>query len=285
MIAFSTGKTLTKGDLSIYVRDQQGNPVAPTSISFSIFSTSSQPPQLVMGPKLNPAADLQNTGYFFIDITLPTNWTEGNYRLVWYLQQYPDSPEVTIYEDFAIVKVDVPTSSLEAPSMVMAKALGISEKAATLLVYIRELLSDTNPDRNYHFRPPTAGKTIAEFSQRVGYIWLDQSLLRFANLAIARINSANPMNFYSFTLETIPDSWFEAAAVGAAYMALMAEAIRWNAEEFSYSLNGVSIDINKASGYQGLAEAYRTEFTEWAIALTANRPYSAAVRQNRWLIG
>ena len=33
---------------------------------------------------------------------------------------------------------------------------------------VRELLSDTNPDRNYHFRPPTSGRVVANYTTRVG---------------------------------------------------------------------------------------------------------------------
>jgi hypothetical protein len=33
---------------------------------------------------------------------------------------------------------------------------------------VRELLSDTNPDRNYHFRPPTPGRVVANYTTRVG---------------------------------------------------------------------------------------------------------------------
>lgn len=283
MIAFSVGKTLSNGDLSITVRDTNGAPQTPSYISYSIFSISGKQPSLVTDPRLIPALGL-TIGQYYVNMTIPTSWVPGDYRLVWYLQQNPDSPEVSIYEDFSIVLTNSISSSLEAPSVFMSKRLGISETAANQIMMVRELLSDTNPDRNYHFRPPTAGKVVAGYNQRVGYIWTDQSLLRFLNLSIAKINSANPKNFYDFTIETVPNSWYQAAAVGAAAFALMAEAIRWNAEEFSYSLNGVSLDINKASGYQGLADAYRSEFNEWIVPLTANRPYSASLRQQRWTL-
>lgn len=287
MIAFVQNQTLQKGDLTIMVRDAQGNPVAPAALSYSIFNTTSNPPVLVSNPKDTPASDPSQVGYFYINLTFPTNWAPGTYRLVWYLTQYLGSTEVTIYEDFEIIAASDATTnaSLEAPSIAMVPKPGISPNVANLIVLVRELLSDTNPDRNYHFRPPTAGKTIAGFSSRVGFIWEDRALIRFLNLAVAKINSANPMNFYSYTPDTIPDSWLQAAALGAAAFALMAEAIRWNAEEFSYSLNGVSLDINKAQMYQSLAATYTEEFNQWAEVLTVNRPASSGLRQQRWLLG
>jgi len=283
MISFAVGKVLGSGDLNIMVRDQQGVPQTPSYISYSIFNINDpRQPALVTEPRMIPMA--AGTGQYYISMTIPTNWS-GSFRLVWYLQQNPDAPEVSIYEEFSVLAVNTASSSLEAPSIFMSKRLNISEKAANLLVMTRELLSDTNPDRNYHFRPPTAGKVVAGYNQRVGYIWEDQSLLRYLNIAIARINSANPKNFYSYDIESVPESWYQAATVGAASYALMAEAIRWNAEEFSYSLNGVSLDVNKASAYQGLGESYRAEFNEWIVPLTANRPASAGLRQSRWLLG
>lgn len=283
MIAFSIGKQLNNGDLSLTVRDTNGAPQDPHYLSYSILSLADKQPSLVYGPKVVPAKG-PTTGIYYVDITIPTTWMPGDYRIVWYLQQNLDGPEVTIYEDFSIVQTNAISSSLEAPSVFMSKRLGISDQVANLVMTVRELLSDTNPDRNYHFRPPTAGKVVAGYNQRVGYIWTDQSIIRYLNIAVARINSANPKNFYNFTIETIPDSWYQAAAVGAASYALLAEAVRWNAEEFSYSLNGVSLDINKASTYQGLGESYRAEFTEWIVPLTANRCVSSGLRQSRWLI-
>jgi hypothetical protein len=281
MISFSVGKQLGPGDLSLTVRDTNGQPQVPAYISYSIFNIGDKQPSLVSDPRSIPANGL-TTGQYYINTTVPTSWIPGNYRVVWYLQQNQDAPEVSIYEEFSIVLTNAVASSLEAPSVFMSKRLGISENVANMVMMVRELLSDTNPDRNYHFRPPTAGKVVAGFNQRVGYIWTDQSILRYLNIAIARINSGNPKNFYSFTIDQIPETWYQAATVGAASYALMAEAIRWNAEEFSYSLNGVSLDINKASAYQGLGESYRTEFNEWIVPLTANRPTSMGLRQARY---
>jgi hypothetical protein len=53
----------------------------------------------------------------------------------------------------------------------------------------------------------------------------------------------------------------------------------------SYSLNGVSLDLNKASEYQALADDYAPEFKEWLPNLIANRPATAGLRQQRWVLG
>jgi hypothetical protein len=126
---------------------------------------------------------------------------------------------------------------------------------------------------------------VAGFNSRVGFIWDDSTIIRMLKLALSKINTGDPMADYNYTLETAPDAWKDAAAVGAAAHCLSKEAARWAAEEFGYSLNGVSLDVNKAATYQQLASAYQAEFDEWIPNLTANRPCSAGVRQYKFLLG
>jgi hypothetical protein len=166
----------------------------------------------------------------------------------------------------------------------MARNPSLTPKVADLIATVRELISDENPDRNYHFRPPTAGKTIAGYSQRVGFIWLDKTIIRMLNLAVAVLNTTNPQVIYNYTVENIPASWAQACCVGAAAHCLTKEAARWAADEFSYSLNGVSLDINKSQLYQGLGESYMAEFKEWAIPIAATKPTSVGLRQSRFLL-
>lgn len=283
MVVLPAGKTLAPGDLSLMVRDSSNAPVTPTSLNYTIFAKDADGnTSLISQPRLQPV--MQELGLYYVSMTLPTSWADGDYQLVWYLQQTPGEAEVQILEDFSILAVKPGTGSLEAPSVLMAKKLQVTEKVADLVMSVRELLSDTNPDRNYHFRPPTAAKTVAGYTTRVGYIWTDQTILRFLKLAIAQINTANPKNLYSYKVETIPDdNWGQAAALGAAAKCLTAEAARWIADEFGYSLNGVSLDLEKSAKYQGLGEQYNSEFKEWMVPLTANRPASVGLRQMKFL--
>jgi hypothetical protein len=204
---------------------------------------------------------------------------------MWFLQQYPDSPESVVYEDFTVMEANPAGSHIEAASMLLATKPGFTPKTVELIVQVRELLSDTNPDRNYHFRPPTAAKTIAGFSTRVGFIWTDETILRLMKLTLAQINTYNPKLDWGWNLDTVPDSWAQAVCLGTAAKCLSAESARWAADEFGYSLNGVSLDIEKSSKYQGLSEQYANEFKEWLVPLTATKPASCGLRQSRWLLG
>ena len=85
---------------------------------------------------------------------------------------------------------------------------------------------------------------------------------------------------YSYTVDTLPDdNWSQCAALGAAAKCLTAESARWIADEFGYSLNGVSLDLEKSGKYQGLGQQYNEEFKQWMVPLTATRAHSVGLRQ------
>jgi len=318
MVTFTQGMTLGPSNLSILVRDATGALVDPALINYTIFHVTDelplkvtqayeydlhQPQNMAGGPPL-PSVDIQlagmpqqvptrvSQGAYYVPITIPTTW-KGVYRLVWNIQMYSsDCPVDTVVEVFVVQGIDPVNPGFEAPSVVIAVPNSIVNSGMTTpamyakaVMYVREMLSDTNPDRNYHFRPPTPGRVVAGYNTRVGYIWLDSSILTMLDMAISMLNVYNPMNLYNWTLDTIPRDWGNIAKLAAAAFCLKMEGNRWAAEQFSYSLNGVSLDINKADLYSGLGETYMTQFNTMAPLLTANRPMSVGLRQQRWLLG
>ena len=282
-IPLNQGKQLGPGDLSLLVRDSQNNIIDPFSITFSIFQVDDSGNQtLVFGPKSTPGRS--GVGAFFVNITIPVTW-HGSYRVVWYLVQTIGTPEQQAFEDFQVVFVNPASGSLEAQAVLVAPKLATNPVFAPAIMAVRQLLFDTNPDRNYHFRPPTPGKIVANFTARVGFIWPDDMIIIMLNITISQLNYYNPKNIYNYTLLTVPVDWGNVAALGAASKCLTGEAARWAEEEFSYSLNGVSLDINKSSLYQSLGQVYDQQFINMAPLVTANRPFSAGLRQQRWLLG
>lgn len=287
---FFQNKPLGVGDLSLLIRDSNGTLFDPAVITYTIYQVdnSINPPTLtaVTTPDQVPARS--SIGAYYINMTIPSVWS-GNYEVIWSLKQYSISdPLNTITLDFVVQQVNPASGNLEAPSVVLAANPGgaaVSQTTANLIMMVRELLSDTAPDRNYHFRPPTPGKEIMGYSTRVGFIWTDNTIIRMLQLTISQLNLWNPKVTYSFTLSNIPNDWSNIAAVGAAAKCLTGEAARWAADgEWGYSLNGVSLDINKTSAYQGLAQVYLQEFQTLAPLVTEIRPMSAGLRQARWLI-
>jgi len=284
MITLTQCKPLGPGDLSLLVRDSTGALIDPASITYSIFSVDPQGVQvLVTPPQSVPARSSQ--GAFYVNLTVPTLWS-GSFELRWYLKQYPDSAIDTITFEFFVQSVSPASGSYEAPSAIIAQApIAKNQKYANVIMQVRELLFDTNPDRNYHFRPPTPGKVVAGYTGRVGFIWTDAQILRMIGTAISMLNWYNTKNIYNFTIDTVPLDWGNIASLKAAALCLSAEGARWAADQFNYSLNGVSLVINKADLYRGLADGYNAQFTEMAPLVTANRPASAGLRQQRWLLG
>jgi hypothetical protein len=282
MVILAAGKTLGHGDLSILVRDGQGKMVDPYLISYDIFRVDEKDEILVTPPQSIPHR--ASHGSYFVDITIPSVW-HGHFKLVWHIQQYEDSRQDQLFEDFRVENVEPARSDFDAPSALISPKQVVDKYTAAIIMMVRELLSDTTPDRNYHFRPPTPGKVVAGYTDRVGYIWTDETIIRMVKNNISRANSWNPRTLYMFTLETLPDDWANFVALGAAASCLSNEGARWAADEFSYSLNGVSIDLPKTQLYQSLATTYRAEWDEWAPRITAIRPFSAGLRQQRWLLG
>jgi len=317
MIVLTQGQPTGTQDLAILVRDASGCLVDPVNITYTVYhlrdlvptkSTVAyeydmhQPLNMEGGPPLPPEGSVLalppqqiptrvSVGTFYANFTIPTTF-KGVYKIVWQLQVYPaNCPQSFVHMDFIVQTIDPADPAFEAPSMIIGKQMGIADARTTPKMFaqavrvVRELLSDTNPDRNYHFRPPTPGKVIANYTTRVGFIWLDTTILVNLATSISMLNLYNPMNYYNWNLNTIPYDWGNIAALEAASLCLSGESARWAADEFSYSLNGVSLDINKSALYQSLAQTYNQQFTTLAPLVTANRPFSAGLRQQRWLLG
>lgn len=317
MIVLTQGQQTGASDLAILVRDASGSLIDPVTISYTIYRLRDtiptkptvayeydlhQPLNMQGGPPLPPEGSILvsqpqqvptrlSIGTYIAKFTIPTTW-RGVYKIVWQLQEFAGScPQSFVHMDFIIQSIDPVDPAFEAPSMIIGKQLSIASARTTPAMYaqairvVRELISDTNPDRNYHFRPPTPGKVVANYTTRVGFIWLDTTILVNLSLAISMLNLYNPMNYYNWTLDTIPMDWGNIAALEAASLCLSGESARWAADEFSYSLNGVSLDINKSALYSSLSQTYQTQFNTLAPLVTANRPFSAGLRQQRWLLG
>src|SRR5271168_380005 len=230
MVILAAGKTLGHGDLSILVRDGQGKMVEPFLISYDIFSINEKEEQsLVTPPQLIPKR--ASHGSYYVPITIPTAW-RGRFRLVWHLQEYAESTTNQVFEDFRVEWVKPAQSDFEAPSALIAPKQVVDKYTASIVMMVRELLTDTNPDRNYHFRPPTPGKVVAGYTDRVGYIWTDETIIRMVKNNISRANTWNPRTYYSFTLETLTDDWANFVALGAAASCLSNEGCRWASDEF-----------------------------------------------------
>lgn len=110
-----------------------------------------------------------------------------------------------------------------------------------------------------------------------GERWNDMQLLIYINQAVADLNGEPPHT--SFSLETFPDQYKACIMTGAMYFSLFAEAVTQQGESFSYSDNGLSLNINLAQGYQSMAQMLLSSYTQMKKDIKkAMRPGAAGIK-------
>ena len=133
-----------------------------------------------------------------------------------------------------------------------------------------KLLVSNSPDKKYHFRPPATANFIQGFTEKFDYIWSDEELWEFIVNSLSMINNSPPQTFWclpdiDFRQEfrrDMPWNWRGVLILGAMWYALMSESIRWAADEFSYSIGGISLDLIKSDKYESLASTIKTAFDQ-----------------------
>jgi len=107
------GKVLTKGDLRIYIQDEEGQFMSPFSITYTIYRVLSDQfmnQECGEEPVLE-AIDLLplpfGIGKFFAAWDMASDLEIGKYRIKWHIARFSDSPILEVIEDFdVIVRID-----------------------------------------------------------------------------------------------------------------------------------------------------------------------------------
>lgn len=118
-----------------------------------------------------------------------------------------------------------------------------------------KVVVSNSPDRNYHFRPPEHEGVIKQFNQVFGYIWEDEELLVYIECALDWFNSMPPETESLCSIDLLVSQkpvWKIHIMWGAIVHAMFALSTNWVSEEFSYSIGGVSLDIDRSSKYESL---------------------------------
>lgn len=260
------GSTLST-QLDIYVRDVNGFPTEPFSIGYGIFLKSGVDLTLVTGTDtLLPQSDA--VGHYYVYWQVPSNATIGEYRVIWRIQQSADSPVDIAQQDFSIVSLG------EVPQQ-------YDVSTRTLIKAVRTLLRDNNPDRNYHFRPPASERERDGMTLHFGYIWEDDEIVVFTEMAVAAYNFAPPQS--GFTLGGITPDMRYPIAMMAALMAITAVSLNWVADEFDYSIGGKSLTIDKSSKYQSIASDFRTDIERILEQKKSIRHVAGVMQRSRGL--
>lgn len=129
-----------------------------------------------------------------------------------------------------------------------------------LLCELRVSLGDANPDADAKFAPPELPNNVFQFNKFAKYRWRDEELLLCLGLAQSRINNVSPPT--SLTLNQIVTDTFWVFMQAARVEAFKIIVSKWIADEFSYSIAGKSLDLEKASKYQSFLDSLESKIDE-----------------------
>jgi len=261
-------QTLTKDDLNAYFYIN-GHLSDPFSVTYTLFDSTTGTDEVIGLPDRTPIK--YATGSFYAPWTVPDDEPIGAHKIVWKFKENATSIVKQDTEDFDIAGPCIGTEIAYNPFVMY------------LIHELRIKLRDINPDRDYHFAPPESSATISGFSRVRGFRWQDESL--YSHL----VQAANYVNLYppdtGFRLESYPAVWQPLLLLQAMSYALWDLSILWMNEEFSYSLNGISLDISRSDKYQNAASAMQDTVNQ-QIELAKKRIHiTRGLAQNRYIFG
>jgi hypothetical protein len=236
--------------MNIYLDNNSGHPVNAAEISYAIYDFTTGM-EVLVGPAkrtpVNPAV-----GEYYASVVIPLDAHLGSYRVRWAFRETTGGPIQSVVQEFDVIDRTTSNVCEDDFSPIVTKLVG----------RLRKLLRDNNPDRNYHFRPPSHEETIRQYNKVFGYIWEDDELLEYLETSMGRVIAAPPRTPFASLDAMIQyrPEWATVLLTGAMIYALQAMQINWVAEEFDYSIGGVSLSIDKSSKYESLKQGAEDQF-------------------------
>ena len=247
-VAFQQGQTLGRSDLNIYLTDAGNHPINAAEIYYALYDFTTGAEVLIGDLRRIPMNPTM--GEYYASITIPMNANVGDYRIRWTFREQVGSPPNSVVQEFEVTERGVTATATygEVPTDLMRR--------------LRILLRDNNPDRNYHFRPPEHEGTVAQYNRVFGFIWEDLELWEYIQRAMDMIIAAPPRTPFQSVESLIAyrREWTTLLLMGAMMHALQALRINWISEEFSYSIGGISLDLEKSSKYEGAFQGAADQF-------------------------
>lgn len=276
---FKRYQQLTRANgLSINLKSKDGTPKNAAVIFYSVydFTTGVE----VLCPPQDRVPVNPSIGEYYANFTIPIDANLGKYRIRWKMKEFLNSPWANVVQEFNVVAD--PTQIVNLP--------GASRNEIELVKSLRVLLRDANPSRNYHFGPPSGEETINQFNRVFGYCWEDAELLEFLKVSLDIVNMYPPRTFYQSIDMLIQQNagWRSLVLTGGMVYALQALSINWIYDEFNYSIGGVSLDLEKSSKYQSMADTIDTRFKDMLSSDTGAKATVKIIRgiqQSRYGVG
>ena len=279
-VAFNPGQTMGRGDLDLFLTNSVNNPTNAADIYYDLYYVDPGPPEvevLIGGPghriPVNPAV-----GEYYASLMVPPSASPGTYRIRWTFKETSIAPYQQVVQEFAVVG----DNSILSPT-------SYSSSKQQMIDKLRLLLRDQNPDKFYHFRPPEFEGNVGRYNRVFGQIWEDAELLEYCERALDWFNMFPP-----FTGKNIPTidrlvtdmpSWRTAILWGAISHACFALSANWVADEFDYSIGGVSLNIDKSSKYESLKQNSESQFDKATEAKARTVKYVRGLQQPKYGLG
>lgn len=280
-VCFNTGTELGRNDLSIFLVDELGVPCNAAEISYAIYfvDQSMGPPgtEVLIPPEdrtpVNPSV-----GEYYAAMLVPPGASAGDYRIRWTFRKTLADEEQQVVQEFGVTD---PSSCAEGQRLYSTCEAGLIDK-------LRIMLRDNNPDRNYHFRPPEQEGVVKKYNRVFGYIWEDHELLCYLEMALDWFNSFPPETEGIRTLNNLcqqKPAWRTFILWGAAVHALFALSINWVADEFDYSIGGISLSLEKSSKYESLKQNAEGQFDKATEAKARTVKFIRGLQQPKFGFG
>ncbi len=275
-VLFRRGQELGRTNgLSIFLKSKDKTATNAAEITYNLydFTTGTE----ILLPPQNRTPVNSSIGEYFAAFIVPLDANLGKYRIRWNFRQFTNSPATQILQEFNIV--DNQTQTVNLP--------GASSIELDLVRGLRIMLRDSNPQRNYHFAAPAGEESIDQFTRVFGYLWESHELLEFLKFANDDINSAPPETFYHSLDMLISQhgNWRTLLLTGAMVHAIDAITLNNIFDEFSYSVGGISLDIERSSKYQSMAGDARERFNESLERAKETVKLMRGLKQSRYGIG
>lgn len=271
--AFYKGQTLGADDLNIFLDNASGYPANVYEITYALYDYTTGS-EVLLGVPRRAAANAA-VGHYFASIIIPLDANIGAYRIRWTVRETAGGSIHEFLQEFEVIDKATNLTTL------------VTNCEADLVRRLRILLRDNNPDRNYHFRPPAHEESIRQFNHVFGHIWLDDELQEFIFRSLDRIIAAPPRTPFSSVdqmVRTYPE-WRSLLLDGAMMDATYAMMLNWIADEFDYSIGGVSLSIEKSSKYESAYQAKSDQFDKQLERAKATVKITRGLQQPKFGIG
>ena len=271
-VAFKRGSTTGPNDLTITVRNSVATLIDPYRLEYAVFDRHTGIDVLQGSPVNLPMR--MSVGQFYAQVVIPADANIGDWIIRWTIQEQSTDP---VYQSAELFNVVGDSSIISFTG----------DASLDYLIHrLRILLRDNNPDRNYRFRPPESAKFIQGQTQVFGFVWEDEELLEYIYMAIDDFNTRPPVTGIDVTdLSGTMKRWRTAILLRAAAFACFAISLNWILNEFSYSISGVSLDLEKSSKYQAVKDEFISEYDKVVEAAKQSIKIIVGLRQFRYGIG